>query len=204
MAASKPPAHSPLSAVGSGLRGEAFTGPIRFFSGEIVSEPTFVEPGIVRVLQRAASRLLGNASPALTLWVDTDIGNNTVLSAAAGAFNAGRIVLGSARSNRQSRLVLQEGAFTNRPQGIVEIARDSEGGREIQGFLVNQGLLTAPDYPVLVTGNYQVDGGQVSGDVRFINVNLAATRSPQRRMRCSCSGPRRSSIPASRRISFFG
>ncbi|MCC7373310.1 MAG: HYR domain-containing protein [Verrucomicrobiales bacterium] len=173
-------ASGPLSIVGGRFRvaGGSLTGPIRLFSGEIVSEPTFVEPGIVRVLG-AASRLLGNASPALTLWIDTDIGNNTVLSAAAGAFNAGRIVLGSARSDRQSRLVLQEGAFTNRPQGIVEIARDSEGGREIQGFLVNQGLLTTPDYPVLVTGNYQVDGGQVSGDVRFININLAATRSPQ-------------------------
>jgi hypothetical protein len=168
-----------LSLSGGRVRfaGGTLGGNIRLFNAEILSEPTFVEAGTVRVLG-AQSRLLGNGSRALTLWLETDIGNNTTLNAAAGAFNAGRIVLGSGRSDRRTSLILEAGAFTNRPQAIIQVARDQEGGRDIRGFLVNQGLLSAPDYPVEYAGSYQADGGLVTGDVRFNNIRLAMTRSP--------------------------
>lgn len=172
-------AAGPLSISGGRVRiaGGVLGGNIRLFNAEVLSEPTFVEPGTVRVLGQF-SRLVRNASPALTVWMDTDFGNNSVMTAAPGAFNAGRIVLGSSRSDRRTSLILESGAFTNRPQAIIQVAREEEGVREIRGFLVNQGQLSAPEYGVDFEGNFQADGGLVTGDVRFNNIRLAMTQSP--------------------------
>jgi hypothetical protein len=167
-----------LSISGGRVRasGGQWTGLIRAFDVSVVSEATFNTPGTLRLLGSQIT-LIDHASPGLTLRLDTDIGNNAVLTALPGARNAGRILLGSSRSDRFTRMILTGGSFTNLPQGVLEVVRDEGGSRDIQGTLVNQGLLTSSDYGVDVSGTYQADGGQATGDIRFNSIRLLATRS---------------------------
>lgn len=166
-----------LSISGGRVRatGGQWSGLIRAFDVSVLSEATFNTPGTLRLLGSQLT-LVDHASPSLILRLDTDIGNNAILTALAGARNAGRIVLGSSRSDRFTRMLFTGGSFTNLPQGVLESVRDEGGPRDLQGTLVNQGLLTSPDYGVDVSGTYQADGGQATGDIRFNNIRLLATR----------------------------
>lgn len=155
--------------------GGQWTGTIRALNAAVVSDATFTDRATLRVLG-ARSTLLSNASGTLTLWLDSDVGNNTTLTAVAGAYNAGRIVLGSGRSDRTVRLDLSSGAFTNLAQAVIGIAADAGGSREIGGHLVNRGTLLATNYPVDFSGTYEAEGGVASGDVRFRNIRLLTTR----------------------------
>lgn len=157
------------------VNGGTASGDIRIYNGSTLVAPTMSSPATLRLLGTASS-LLGNASPAVTLYLETDVGNPTTLTTGPGAMNVGRIVMGSARSDRVSRLEVSAG-FTNAPSGVIDVVRDGGGERQIHGTLVNQGLILATNMPVLVTGTYQADGGTVEGDVIFFNARILPTRS---------------------------
>lgn len=156
------------------VTGGAISGDVRIFGGTVDVAASVTTPATLRLLG-AASRLVANASPAMTLWLDTDIGNNTTLTSVSGAVNEGRIVLGSSRSDRGTRFELGAG-FTNRPNGLIEVLRVEGGDRALNGRLINQGLVRSTNTTLLVTGTYQADGGRVVGDVRFLNARILPTR----------------------------
>ncbi len=154
--------------------GGQMSGDIRLFSTTTWVAPTWTSAGLLRVLG-VGSALISNDSASMTLQLDTDAGNQTTLTTQAGAVNAGRIVIGSARDDRTSRLKIDAG-LTNKPGGVIEVVAGGGGGRFIDGILVNQGRLASQAVPVTVTGTYQVDGGRADGDVRFLGIRLVTTR----------------------------
>ncbi|MGE4179955.1 MAG: GEVED domain-containing protein [Limisphaerales bacterium] len=157
-------------------RGGQVNGDIRVFSAETWVAPTWTSPGHLRLLG-ALSSLVSNDSATMTLELDTDVGNQTTLTTRPGAVNVGRLVMGSARDDRVTRLRIDAG-LTNAPTGLIEVVAGGGGGRFIDGTLVNQGRLTSLAAPVTVTGTYQVDGGRADGDVRFVSVRLLTLRAP--------------------------
>lgn len=157
------------------LTGGAVNGDVRLINGTIAVAATATQPSLWRLLG-IGSRLVANASPVVTLWVDTDVGNNTTLVSLPGAFNEGRIVLGSARSDRTSHLDCSN-LLTNRPGGVLEAFLDGGGGRSMAGTLVNQGLLLCTNTTLSVSGTYQADGGRAVGEIRFQDARIVPTRS---------------------------
>jgi len=158
------------------VAGGQIAGDLRLFHTVTWVAPTFTANAVVRILG-TTSTLIGNESSTMTLRLDTDVGNQTTLTTLPGAINMGRIVMGSGRSDRVSRLDVTAG-FTNAPTGTVEMIRDAEGQRQIHGLLVNQGTVQATAYPVTFTGTYVVDGGTVDGEVLFADARVAPLRSP--------------------------
>jgi len=156
------------------VTGGSVSGDVRIYNGATWVTSSFSALSTLRLLGIRSS-LIANSSPSMTLHMDTDVGNQTTLTTGSGAVNAGRILMGSARSDRVSRLDLGAG-FTNAPSGIIEVIQEAGGDRQIQGLLVNQGLVLATHRPVLVTGTYQSDGGMVRGDVQFLNARIVPTR----------------------------
>ncbi|MCC6233925.1 MAG: immunoglobulin domain-containing protein, partial [Verrucomicrobiales bacterium] len=158
------------------LSGGLLAGDVRAFNAATVVDASWTSPATLRLVG-VASSLIGNASPAATLALDTDIANNVTLTTAPGAVNLGRIVLGSSRSDRAVLLAIGAG-FTNAPSGVIEAQRDAGGSRSINGTLVNQGLLSAPDTTFAFEGTYHSDGGRVTGDVRFLGARILSSRPP--------------------------
>ncbi len=152
------------------LAGGDLSGDVRAFNAAVAIDASFVATATLRVLGPGCT-LLRQASPSATLRLDTDIANNTILAASTGAVNAGRIVLGSSRGDRNTRLVAG-GGLENRPTGVIEAVGDAGGGRAFDGVLHNQGALLAPDQPFVFTGTYDAAGGRVAGQVRFQDVRL--------------------------------
>lgn len=157
--------------------GGAVNGDVRLINGTIAVASTVTQPSLWRLLG-PSSRLVANASPVVTLWADTDVGNNTTLATLPAAFNDGRIVLGSARTDRTSHFDASN-VFTNRPGGVVEAFLDGGGGRSLSGTLVNQGLLLCTNTTITVSGTYQPDGGRAVGEIRFQDARIIPTRAAE-------------------------
>lgn len=154
--------------------GGTCVGNVAFYNGQISVAATFVNPATVKVLG-SLSRFAGNSSPAFTIQLDTDFANHTVLTSLPNAVNDGKIVLGSARSDRNSRLEIPDGLI-NSPSGTIQSSVEAGGSRAINGRLVNQGLVVSSDVTTTFTGTYQADGGVVQGGVHLLNSRIIPTK----------------------------
>jgi hypothetical protein len=102
------------------------------------------DPATVYVVG-SGNTLLGNEGPSVTLQVEGDDGfGQGVLTAAAGAVNAGSIVLGSTSSYWGSALAAPN-TLLNAAGGLLAVADDGGGGsRSLLGDFINAGTVFVP------------------------------------------------------------
>lgn len=151
------------------------SGTVQAFNTTHFAAQSFAGPAQISVLG-LESRLISNESERVTYLVTSDVGNFTTFSLLANANNRGRILLSGGRSDRGTKIQFS-GFNTNLITGRIEVVLGADGGtRQIEGSLVNQGLLIATNSPCGFTGIYQSDGGRVEGGVRFQNSTITALR----------------------------
>ncbi len=127
---------------------------------QIYVSPDAVDPATVYVVG-SGNTLLGNEGPAVTLQVQGDDAFNAgVLTAAAGAVNAGSIVLSSASATWGSVLAAPN-TLLNAQGGLIAVAENGSGGtRSLAGDFINAGTIFVPAHQQLTL---QDDSSDASG-----------------------------------------
>ncbi len=129
----------------------------------------------------AESRLVGQRSVAVTLWVRGSGGfGQARLTAETGSVNAGVLLLESADAGWSSTLVTAPGAvLENGLTGVIRAGAGSGGVREFAGTMRNAGRLESVDgLRWNFRGTYRSAGGWVSGTLDFIGSTLDLTLAP--------------------------
>jgi RHS repeat-associated protein len=112
--------------------------------------------------------LAGNIATGQTLALLTSWDYSTTLTVAAGVVNAGTLRLDSPRGDRFTTLVAP--ALVNAAGGLIDVATDGGGGRNLSGTLTNQGVLrVASGIGLYAGGTFTQQGGSiaVSGYLQF-------------------------------------
>ena len=171
-------AEGPILVNGGRVRfeGGVLLGDIRLFGPDLSVTEGMVTPSEVAVLGLGI-RFRGNASPAFTVHITTDVVNFSTLTAVSGAVNMGRIILDAGREDRGSRIELGDN-FRNAPSGVIEVVTGPGGARSFNGTLVNQGRVLCSHPGAGFTGIYQTDGGVVEGNVVFFDSTVIPLSKP--------------------------
>ncbi len=110
---------------------------------QIYVGPGATDPATVYVVG-SGDTLLGNEGPSVTLQVQGDDGfGQGVLTASAGAVNAGAIVLDSTSSYFGSALAAPD-TLLNATGGLITVADDGGGSRSLMGDFINAGTIYVP------------------------------------------------------------
>ena len=153
----------------------AGAGTFRVWNSVVEVAAGVTAPSTIQVIG-TSNVLLDNASAAVTLWVGGLDGlGYGELSAAAGATDAGTILLQSFSPGTVSYLAIQD-TLVNLPTGTIAA---NAGAGDIPAGLINEGLVAvADDNPIQITGSYVAAGGQITGPGTLYSVTLSVTASP--------------------------
>ncbi|HVS37285.1 MAG TPA: hypothetical protein VMS17_17115, partial [Gemmataceae bacterium] len=142
------------------------------YNAQIYVGPDATEPATVYVVG-ADDTLLGNEGPSVTLQVQGDNGfGQGVLTAAAGAVNAGSIVLDSTSNYFGSALAAPQ-TLLNASGGLIAVADDAGGSRSLIGDFINAGtVFVSPDQQL------SLDGASGAGPTLIQSGGLIAAAGP--------------------------
>ncbi len=146
-------------------------------SAQIYVSPDAVDPATVYVVG-SGNMLLGNEGPSVTLQVQGDDAFNAgVLTAAAGAVNAGSIVLAST-SDYWGSVLDAPNTLLNAQGGLIAVGDDGGAGvRWLEGDFVNAGTIFVPkDRQLTLQGDSSdaagptliQDGGLIAANGQFV------------------------------------
>jgi hypothetical protein len=121
--------------------GGSLAGNVAVYDSSVSVADTVTSPSTI--IATGPSTLIGNLSPAVTVWVQ---GNNrfghATLTTAGPTTNAGTILLQSVDDTWQSNLTVSSGTLTNAASGVIQVNAGSGGGRLLNGNLMNMGTIT--------------------------------------------------------------
>jgi hypothetical protein len=120
--------------------GGAITGSVGVYRATLSVAATVTTPSTV--IAAGPSTLTANLSPAVTVWVQgSNRFGHAILTTAAGATNAGTILLQSADDTWRSNLTVSSGLLTNAAGGTIQVNAGSGGERVLTGNVTNLGTV---------------------------------------------------------------
>ena len=162
--------------------GGAVSGTVRGRNCRFEIGPGIAGPATLRAMG-PGNVFVGNASPGVTLWVESNVPwGQSRLAVEGESANEGVLLLRTSSNDFRDLgcyLDIPAGArLHNRSTGRIVAEAGTGDGRAIAGGLLNEGSIEAPDTALEFRGALESRGGVCEGDVRFFTSDLSLTAEP--------------------------